>query len=79
MTIRDFQALDEIGQGEALLTGTYLESRSAIGYKVSLYAINDFFVEVYYSEVLNEIFQLVPFNSTDALEPYLNYLKLDSL
>jgi hypothetical protein len=79
MTVRDFQALDSIGQGEALLQGTYLESRKEVGYKVSLYAVGNFYVEVYYSEVLNEIFQLVPFSSVTLLEPYLGNLEIDNL
>ncbi|SEO11300.1 hypothetical protein SAMN05192574_105350 [Mucilaginibacter gossypiicola] len=79
MTVRDFQAMDELGQGKALLKGTFLESRKEVGYKVSLYAVGNIYVEVFYSEVLNEIFQLVPFSSVTKLEPYLNNLKLENL
>jgi hypothetical protein len=72
MTIQEFNALDEIGKGEAVLFATYLDFRVEAGYKVSLYALYLFYVEVFYSDVLNETFQMRPFDNIQMLDPYLS-------
>jgi len=72
MTIQEFEALNEISKGEVVVSmARYLESRLEPGYKVSLYALDLFFIEVFYSDVFNEIFQLRSFASSQMLEPYL--------
>lgn len=71
MTLEEFKALDDTLQAQTVMAGTFLEARSGQGYVIALYAVHSFFVEVFYSGALNEIFQLKPLDSTDQLEPYL--------
>ncbi|MDN3583848.1 hypothetical protein, partial [Mucilaginibacter flavus] len=71
-----FEQLNEHEKGEAMLSATYLNSRIAPGYKVNLYSLDDFFVEVFYSDLFNEIFQLKAFKSSDLPQVYLREIKL---
>lgn len=49
MTLRDFVCLSEIGKDEVVcFKGTMLCECIIPGYKVILYSIDNFFVEVYY-------------------------------
>ena len=49
MTLRDFNRLSEAGKDETVeLKGSLLEETTIRGYKVTLYQVDNFFVEVYY-------------------------------
>lgn len=49
MTLRDFHCLSEVGKDEAIvLKGDLVTEKLIHGYKVILYKIDNFFVEVYY-------------------------------
>ena len=49
MTLRDFSRLSEIGKDEVVsLKGDAVTEKVIPGYKVILYKVDDFFVEVYY-------------------------------
>jgi hypothetical protein len=48
MTLRDFNCLSEVGKDEAVsFKGTYVKEHLIPGYKVILYKVDNFFVEVY--------------------------------
>ena len=46
---------------------------------ILLYQLSDFYVEVYYNYLKNQIERFISFNSTDQLEPYLNKISLSGL
>lgn len=49
MTLRDFNCLSEVGKDEAVsFKGTFVKEHLIPGFKVILYKVDDFFVEVYY-------------------------------
>jgi hypothetical protein len=49
MTLRDFNCLSEVGKDEAVsFKGTYVKEHLIPGYKVILYKVDNFFVEVYF-------------------------------
>ena len=49
MTLRDFMCLSEVGKNEAVeFKGTFVTEKLVPGYKVVLYQVDNFFVEVYY-------------------------------
>lgn len=49
MTLRDFSCLSTVGKDETVsLKGTFLTEQIIPGYKVILYKIDNFFVEVFY-------------------------------
>lgn len=48
MTLRDFMCLSEVGKNEAVeFKGTFVTEKLVPGYKVVLYQVDNFFVEVY--------------------------------
>jgi hypothetical protein len=72
MTLYEFRALNDIDQANAVWdNGTHLGTRVEEGQSVLLYNVCDFYVEVFYSNGLNEITQLKAFKTTKLLEPYL--------
>lgn len=56
MTLRDFNCMSEVGKDEAVcLKGDYLKEDIVPGYRIVLYKIDNFFVEVYYEVRANVI------------------------
>jgi hypothetical protein len=56
MRLRDFVCLSEVGKDEAVfLKGNYITESITHGYKVVLYRIDDFYVEVYLDKYRNEV------------------------
>ena len=76
-----FKALD-LGQQASVIweKGTYLDHRIVYGkYKVCIYAVLNFYVEVYYDVVHNQIKKIVLLESTADWEAYLNTIDLNYL
>ena len=59
--------------------GTFLHSRKGAGFNSNLYGVEDFYVEVHYDTERNAIVQIMPFNSPDLLQPYLEQIDLSDL
>ncbi len=73
MTLYDFNLLHEEEKYNTLWKkGTYLTSMLEPPYKVNLYAIDLFFVEVYYSHKANKIIQFISFINGNRLDRYYN-------
>jgi hypothetical protein len=68
-------------QAEILLEfGVYLElTRHTSQLNIELYAVNDFYVEIYLDKETEEPFSLRAFYSTYELEPYLSLIEIDSI
>lgn len=79
MTINEFMALDETSQAEALINKACIIGRDEDKFKVLLYQVDSFYVEVYYHKEHREIKRLLPFEDTDFLEPYLNSIDISEL
>lgn len=79
MTLYQFRLLDQDEQAGAVWDGTFLETRFEPGYKILLYAVGDFYVEVYYSDTLNEITRIRPFRYVDILKPYLDNIGIGDM
>lgn len=61
-------------------SGTFLLSRSGgEAVTVNLHAVEDFYVEVTYSNEHNTIADVTPFNAPHLLEPYLEQINLSDL
>jgi hypothetical protein len=72
LTLYDFNSLDEKGKGEAVfMTGIFVDDRNEGTFKVQLYRLHDFYVEVYYDAMANEIRRYRAFKSASQLVPYL--------
>ncbi|KAA5547957.1 hypothetical protein [Adhaeribacter rhizoryzae] len=57
--------------------GTYLASRQEEGHKINLYRVKDFFAEIWYHGLQENIFKIRTFTSKKCLEAYLNSVILD--
>ncbi len=77
MNIYDFNRLGEAEQTDVLLHhGVMIGFRKEYLYKVLLFQVNSFYVEVFYNPERNTVFQYKSFVSTDYLEPYLEDIEL---
>lgn len=79
MTIDDFIAMDETTQAEALSGRSCLLGRDEDKFKVLLYQVDSFYVEVFYHKEHREIKKLQPFEDTDLLAPYLSRIDISSV
>jgi hypothetical protein len=59
--------------------GVYIMAREEGEFKINLYRVNTYYVEVFYSAKDNEIVIIKPFKSINALSPYLNLIDLNTL
>jgi hypothetical protein len=57
----------------------YLSERKEGDYFIALYALNDYYVEVYYRFEDSEVIMITSFYTTTLLEPYIKKVKLDPL
>ena len=71
MTLKEFLALDYYGRMAATMRGVCVAGRNFDPYKVLLYQLNAFYVEVYYNKNHHFISEINGFDSTEQLEPYL--------
>lgn len=69
MTLRDFVCLSETGKDELVcLKGNYVTEQIIHGYKVSLYQVDNFFIEVYYDLQKNNVRKYKGCVRSDLLE-----------
>ena len=68
----EFKMLSDTDQQAYLWTNAIYIGNRVIGeYKVNLYTVSDFFVEVYYDGANNVISHLKTFKNRDLLIPYI--------
>lgn len=79
MTLEDFQVLDEIAQIDQIISGVCIGGRDAGVYKILLFQISNFYVEVYFHKHERYITRFSAFDNTEKLEPYLSKMSLASL
>lgn len=79
MTINDFMAMNEDDQANALWEGALLGGRNDGIFKVLLYQIDAFYVEVYFNKELQVIDRFKPFKSIALLEPYLSKINIQNV
>ena len=75
MTIDDFLDMDEMEQAEAIWSGELKGRREEGAYRILLYRIDEFYVEVYYHIEHGVIKKFRPFD--DPLELQRYYLNLN--
>ncbi|MCY7353468.1 MAG: hypothetical protein LH606_22885 [Cytophagaceae bacterium] len=79
MTLYEFTRLDQRSQSEAIFgQGIYLETRLEESYYVNLYAVDNFWVEVFYDSEGNDLNRWGPFRNPRRLNPYLKRIELPS-
>lgn len=71
MTLRDFSCLTEAGKDEVVsLKGDALTEKVIPGYKVILYKVDNFFVEVYYDLRRETVQKFKGCNQSDLLRSH---------
>ena len=77
MKLYDYIKLPEEEQFNAVWNnGTHVDTFIDGNIKINLYAINNFFVEIYYNAVLNNIVDKKHFKQGELLDKYLNRINL---
>ncbi len=80
MTLYNFYALKTEEQRKAVQEkGVYLMSRNEGGIKILLFALDGFYVEVYYDNTIKTILPIRSFRTTELLYPYLNQIDISTL
>ena len=80
MLLHEFKYQEKQKKTRLLLDcGTYLASRFVSGYQLLLFAVDAFYVEVYYDIEHELLSYFKAFSGTDELEPYLGQIDLSSL
>ena len=80
MRLFDFNLLSEAGKYNELskhgvMIGELMEGE----YKIFLYQMHSFYVELYYHRVYRKLKRLTAFSSTENLEDYINQVDLRDL
>jgi hypothetical protein len=80
MTPKQFKQLTSLQQVELLFDkGQEVMTRIFIFYNVRLYALSDFFVEVWYRQTTNKIDRIIVLETNDVLDIYDGQIRLDDL
>jgi hypothetical protein len=72
MTLEHFQLLDELEQIDQIISGVCIGGRDAGIYKILLFQVSNFYVEVYFNKHERYITRFAAFDDMDKLEPYLS-------
>ena len=80
MTEDQFKAFSEDSQSNIIhQRGVLVSTRTTEEYKVLLYQIDGFYVELFYNRIDNSIDKLRSFRSTIPLHPYLNQIDITAV
>ena len=80
MDIRDFNFMDGMAKTEVLASdGIYLAERNDGCFRISLYQINDFYVEIYYHKTRYFYICIRSFDDVAELYPYLEDIDISEV
>ncbi|MDQ3046471.1 MAG: hypothetical protein M3R27_02915 [Bacteroidota bacterium] len=75
-----YQTLYKCDKARLLRTkGEFIDSIEAIGFRTSLYILDGFYVEVFYSYSNKQIEQITVLNDVEKLEMYTKKIRLNNL
>ena len=77
MTLYEFNALDHHEKANTVWQGSFLADREENGLMVQLYAVDLFYVEVFYDQTANKILSFRSFSTKNLLTPYLAHIKFN--
>lgn len=80
MTVNQFDSINLEEQRQVvLLKGEYLSSRETTCFAVNLYAVEGFYVEVFFWKRNYELAMVRSFDSVEKLEPYLEEIEISEI
>jgi hypothetical protein len=71
ITVLDFNAMPVNEQADIVITGNFLGDRREGKLIVQLHRLDNFYVELFYDAVKNEIVRYEGFTNTNRLAPYI--------
>lgn len=71
ITVLDFNAMPMREQADIAITGNFLGDRREGKLIVQLHRLDNFYVEVFYDPLKNEIVRYEGFTNTNRLSPYI--------
>ena len=80
MELEFFNALPKKAQQELLLAqGTFLTERTDGPFRIMLYQLESFYVEVHFFNLYNKVAFFSAFDNMEALEPYLDTIDVSGM
>lgn len=80
MVLEHFNTLNKEDQQDFLLAhGIFLAERQDGPFKIMLYQVDNFYVEVHFFNLYNKVAFFSAFEDTDALEPYLEQINVTQI
>jgi hypothetical protein len=79
VTFYQFIALNYETKAKQVLNEVFLGDRKVKDNYISLFALDGFYVEVYYSLTIHTIVKMRVFNDISLLEPYLDQINFEEL
>jgi hypothetical protein len=80
MDIRDFNIMDGMSKTEVLATeGVFLAERTDGCYRITLYQVTDFYVEIYYHTTRYFYICIRSFEDAGELHPYLQDIDISEI
>ena len=79
MTIDEFLLLNETDQGIAVWEGVFMTERIYKGMTVQLYAVGDFYAELWYNARQNRTVRIRPFSTRRLPESYWKKISLTQI
>jgi hypothetical protein len=80
MDIRDFNFMDGMAKTEVLTSdGVFLAERNDGCFRISLYQVNDFYVEIYYHKTRYFYICIRSFEDVGELFPYLQDIDISEV
>lgn len=80
MVLDFFNTLPKKAQQEVLLAqGTFLTERNDGPFRIMLYQLESFYVEVHFFNLYNKVAFFTAFDSIDGLEPYLETIDVSTM
>jgi hypothetical protein len=80
MVLEVFNTLPKKAQQELLLAeGTFLAERADGPFRIMLYQLESFYVEVHFFNLYNKVAFFSAFDSVEALEPYLEAIDVSGM
>ena len=80
MDIREFNFMDGMAKTEVLAsTGVFLAERADGCFRISLYQINEFYVEIYYHSTRHIYICIRSFSEVSELFPYIQEIDISEI
>lgn len=80
MALEHFKTLDKETQQDLVLAhGTFLAERVDGPFRIMLYELENFYVEVHFFNLYNKVAFFTAFDDIESLEPYLEQMDLSDV